>query len=37
MPKDGFYFDERGRQEDLTGHDFDARKDYADRVSLVLG
>lgn len=34
MPKDGFYFDNVIRQEDLMGHNFDARKDYADQYPL---
>ena len=31
MPADGFYFDNIARQGDLSNHDFDARKDYADQ------
>jgi len=34
MPADGFYFDNIIRQEDLSDHAFDARKDYADQYSV---
>jgi hypothetical protein len=34
MPADGLYFDNIMRQEDLTNHDFDARKDYSDQYSI---
>ena len=34
MPSNGLYFDNIIRQDDLTGHDFDARKDYADQYGL---
>ncbi len=34
MPADGLYFDNIIRQEDLSNHDFDARKDYADQYSV---
>ena len=34
MPSNGLYFDNIIRQEDLAGHDFDARKDYADQYTL---
>jgi len=34
MPADGLYFDNVTRQEDLTDHDFDARRDYADQYSV---
>ena len=33
MPADGLYFDNVVRQQDLTDHDFDARKDYADQYT----
>jgi len=31
MPSNGLYFDNIIRQEDLSNHDFDARRDYADQ------
>ena len=34
MPCNGFYFDNIIRQEDLSSHEFDARKDYADQYSV---
>jgi len=34
MPSNGLYFDNIIRQEDLSNHDFDARKDYADQYSV---
>jgi hypothetical protein len=34
MPADGLYFDNIIRQEDLTDHHFDARKDYADQYAV---
>jgi len=34
MPADGLYFDNIIRQEDLAGHDFDARRDYADQYAV---
>ena len=34
MPATGFYFDNIARQQDLTDHDFDARKDYADQYAV---
>jgi len=34
MPSNGLYFDNIIRQEELSNHDFDARKDYADQYSV---
>jgi len=34
MPSNGLYFDNIIRQDDLSGHEFDARKDYADQYVL---
>ncbi len=34
MPADGLYFDNIIRQEDLAGHVFDARRDYADQYAV---
>ncbi len=34
MPSNGLYFDNIIRQDDLEGHDFDARKDYADQYTV---
>jgi len=34
MPSDGLYFDNIIRQENLDGHDFDARTDYADQYAV---
>ena len=34
MPADGLYFDNVIRQDDLTNHDFDARRDYADQYAV---
>ena len=34
MPSNGLYFDNIIRQDDLSDHDFDARKDYADQYSV---
>ena len=34
MPAGGLYFDNLVRQQDLSDHDFDARKDYADQYAL---
>jgi len=34
MPSNGLYFDNIIRQEDLSDHEFDARKDYADQYAL---
>lgn len=34
MPANGLYFDNIVRQDDLTGHVFDARKDYADQYTV---
>ena len=34
MPANGLYFDNIVRQEDLSSHAFDARKDYADQYSV---
>ncbi|MFZ2658368.1 MAG: hypothetical protein WAX69_25770, partial [Victivallales bacterium] len=34
MPANGLYFDNIIRQEDLTNHTFDARKDYADQYGI---
>lgn len=34
MPSDGLYFDNIIRQEDLSSHEFEARKDYADQYAL---
>ena len=34
MPANGLYFDNIIRQEDLEGHDFDARRDYGDQYSV---
>jgi hypothetical protein len=34
MPKNGLYFDNIIRQDDLSNHDFNARKDYMDQYSV---
>ena len=34
MPKNGLYFDNITRQDDLSNHDFNARKDYRDQYSV---
>lgn len=34
MPADGWYFDHIWRQDDLTHHDFNARKDYDDQYPI---
>ncbi len=34
MPSNGLYFDNIIRQEDLSDHEFDARKDYADQYAI---
>ena len=34
MPATGLYFDNIIRQDDLTNHEFDARKDYADQYGI---
>jgi len=34
MPSEGLYFDNIVRQEDLSNHNFDARRDYADQYSV---
>jgi len=34
MPSNGLYFDNIIRQDNLDGHDFDARKDYGDQYAL---
>jgi hypothetical protein len=34
MPKNGLYFDNITRQDDLSNHDFNARKDYKDQYSV---
>ena len=34
MPANGLYFDNIIRQDDLSDHDFDARRDYADQYSM---
>jgi len=34
MPSNGFYFDNITRQDDLSNHDYDARKDYSDQYSI---
>ena len=34
MPADGLYFDNIVRQENLDGHEFNARRDYADQYSV---
>ena len=34
MPHNGFYFDNIIRQDDLSKHDFHARKDYADQYTV---
>ena len=34
MPSNGLYFDNISRQKDLSNHDFNARKDYADQYSV---
>ena len=34
MPANGLYFDNLIRQQDLTGHTFDARADYADQYAV---
>lgn len=35
MPSNGWYFDPISRQQDLSGHDYNARKDYADQYPIL--